>query len=211
MSRIAFAARIVEIVVVFAPIVTFAGAQETTNLAARLDRSTYVAVSAIVDSARGAGLPTQPLLDKALEGAAKGSDGAKIVLAVQQLSVRLGSARNGLGPGATPDEIRAAAGAIEAGVSIRDLARLRSAAGRRPVTMPLAVLTDLIARAVSVPTATDLVLQLTRSGIRDGDFALFQRNVRADIDRGADPTAAATTRARGLVVRTTGSRPAPIQ
>ena len=203
-ARIALAA-----VSVIAPA---AFAQESTTLAARLDKPTYAAVSAIVDSARVAKIPTKPLLDKAFEGAAKGSDGPKIIVAVQQLSVRLTSAKRGLGAGTTPDEIRAAATAIEAGVDVRDLARLRSASGKRPVTMPLAVLTDLIARNVPIPTATDLVLQLARSGIRDGDLSLFQRNVRADIDRGADPTVAATTRVRGLVARTTAAgKPAPSQ
>jgi hypothetical protein len=177
----------------------YASAQDTTALAARLDRSTYTAVSAIVDSARAAKLPTKPLFDKALEGAAKGSDGPTIVVAVQQRWVNMGSAKSGLGASASSDEIRAAVSALEAGVSVRDLARLRAAAARRPVTMPLAVLTDLIARSVPAPTAIDLVLQLARSGVRDSDLALFQRNVRADIDRGADPAAAATTRARGLV------------
>jgi len=37
--------------------------------------------------------------------------------------------------------------------------------------------------------------------VKDSDLALFQRNVRADVDQGADPTVAATTRARGLVAR----------
>jgi hypothetical protein len=46
---------------------------------------------------------------------------------------------------------------------------------------------------------------MARSGIRDQDLTLFQRNVRADIDHGADPTAAATTRARGLVLRTSNA------
>lgn len=190
-----------------------ARAQDTASLVTRLDKSTYTAVTAIVDSARSARLPTRPLLDKALEGAAKGSDGAKIVVAVKQLAVRMGSAKDGLGPKSNPDEIRAAVSALDAGVSVRDLARLRSAAGKRSVTMPLAVLTDLIARTIPVPTATDIVLQLTRSGIRDTDLSLFQRNVRADIDRGAEPTAAATTRARGLVAKTAarGSKPAPTQ
>ena len=56
------------------------------------------------------------------------------------------------------DEIKAAAGALEAGVSDRDLARAAAAAGKRPVTMPLAVLTDLIGRAgAESPTATNLV------------------------------------------------------
>ena len=190
-----------------------AHAQDTTTLAGRLDKPTYAAVSAIVDSARVAKLPTRPLFDKALEGAAKGSDGPKIVVAVKQLAVRMSSAKDGLGAKASPDEIRAAATAIEAGVSVHDLARVRSAAGKRSVTMPLAVLTDLIARTVPVPTATDIVLQLARSGVRDADLSLFQRNVRADIDRGADPTAAATTRARGLVTKPApnGGKPAPSQ
>jgi hypothetical protein len=190
-----------------------AHAQDTATLAGRLDKSTYTAVSAIVDSARIAKLPTRPLFDKALEGVAKGSDGPKIVVAVKQLAARMSSAKEGLGANANSDEIRAAASAIEAGVSVRDLARVRSAAGKRSVTMPLAVLTDLIARGVPIPTATDIVLQLSRSGVRDTELSLFQRNVRADIDRGADPTAAATTRARGLVAKPTpnGGKPAPSQ
>jgi hypothetical protein len=178
-------------------------AAQDSRLAARLDKPTFEAVNAIIDSARVAKLPTAPLVDKALEGAAKGSEGTKIIVAVHQLSGRLGSAKRVLGPGATADEIKAAAGAIDVGVSQRDLARLRGVSGKRPVTMPLAVLTDLIGREVPIPTATDLVVQLARSGVKDSDLALFQRNVRTDIDRGADPTVAATTRARGLVLRTT--------
>ena len=180
-------------------------AAQDARLAARLDKATFSAVNAIVDSARVAKLPTAPLVDKALEGAARGSDGGKIVTAVHQLSVRMAASKRVLGATASADEIKAAAAAIDAGVSERDLARIRGASGKRPVTMPLAVLTDLIGRNVPVPTATDIVLQLSRSGVKDSDFALFQRNVRADIDRGADPSAAATTRARGLVARSGSS------
>jgi hypothetical protein len=177
-----------------------ADAAQDARLAARLDKETFTAVNAIVDSARVSKLPTAPLVDKALEGAAKGSDGGKIVFAVRQLSMRMGTARKVLGA-ASSDEIKAAATALDAGVSERDLGRVKSATGKRPVTMPLAVLADLIGRDIAIPTATNLVLQLARSGVKDTDLALFQRNVRADIDRGADPTAAATTRARGLVLR----------
>ncbi|HEV8215364.1 MAG TPA: hypothetical protein VGP95_06005 [Gemmatimonadaceae bacterium] len=184
---------------------------QDTRLAQRLDKPTYVAVNAIVDSARLAKLPTAPLVDKALEGAAKGSDGQKIVLAVHQLSVRMTSARRVLGTTSSPDEIKAAATALDNGVSERDLERVKSAAGKRPVTMPLAVLTDLIGRQVPIATATSLVVQLAKSGVKDPDLALFQRNVRADIDRGADPTVAATTRARGLVARGTPPATKPAQ
>jgi hypothetical protein len=184
---------------------------QDARLSERLDKPTLIAVSAIVDSARVAKLPTAPLVDKALEGAAKGSDGQKIVVAVRQLSKQMGSAKRVLGSNATPDEIKAAATALAAGVSERDLARLRSASGKRPLTMPLAVLTDLIVREVPVGTATGLVVQLARSGVKDQELALFQRNVRTDIDRGADPSVAATTRARGLVLRSTGSGSKPSQ
>lgn len=172
------------------------------RLAARLDKSTLLAVNAVIDSARVAKLPTAPLVDKALEGAARGSEGGRIVNAVHQLSVRMTTARGVLGTSASADEIKVAAAALDAGVGERDLARLHSASGKRPVTMPLAVLTDLIGRSVPIPTATNVVLQLARAGAKDADLALFQRNVRADIDRGADPSAAATTRARGFVGRT---------
>jgi hypothetical protein len=183
-------------------------AAQDTRLEARLDKPTFAAVNAIVDSARHAKLPTAPLVNKALEGAAKGFDGAKIASAVHQTMVRMGSARRMLGPNATADEIKAGSTALDAGVAARDLARLRAASGKRSVTMPLTVLTDLIGRQVPIPTATNLVLQLARSGVKDSELTLFQRNVRADIDHGADPAAAATTRARGLVLRgPTGGRP----
>ena len=181
------------------------------RLKARLDGPTFVAVSAIVDSARVAKLPTAPLVDKALEGAAKGSDGAKIVVAVKQLSLRMGSAKRALGSGASADEIKSAAGAMDSGVSLRDLARLRAAAGRRPMTMPLAVVSDLIGQSIPIPTATDLVLQLVKSRVTDRDLSLLQRNVRTDVERGADPTVAATTRVRGLLVRSTAAPTRPTE
>ena len=83
---------------------------------------------------------------------------------------------------------------------------MKAAGGKRPVTMALAVLTDLIGRQIEVTAATNLVIQLEKSGVKDTEFAMFQRNVRADIDHGADPTVAAQTRARGLLQRgaTTG-------
>lgn len=180
-------------------------AGQDPRLAARLDPQTNVVVGAIIDSARTAKLPTAPLTDKALEGWAKGGDGTKIILAVRQLSVRLAHARTMLGTTSSADEIKAGAGALDAGVSARDLARLRTAAGKRSVTLPLAVLTDLVGRDVPVATATNLVVSLARSHVVDSDLTLFQRNVRLDIERGADPSTAASTRARGLILRTNTS------
>ena len=149
-------------------------------------------------------LPTAPLVDKALEGAAKGSDGAKIVVR-RSPTVRadgLGQAR--LGSSADPEEIKAAADALDAGVSARDLARLQAASGKRPLTMPLAVLSDLIGRTFRWQRRPISSSNWRVPALKDAELALFQRNVRADIDHGADPTVAATTRARGLVLSVDG-------
>jgi hypothetical protein len=173
---------------------------QDVRLATRLDAATNTAVTAIVDSARAARLPTAPLVNKALEGAAKGSEGAKIVIAVRQLAERMSASREVLGSGSTPDEISAAAIALDAGISARDLALLRSAAGKRSLTLPLAVLTDLVERNVPIPTATNLMVSLARSGASDTELTLFRRNVRFDIERGADPSTAALTRARGVML-----------
>jgi hypothetical protein len=176
----------------------------------RLDPTTRVAVAAVVDSAKKTRLPTEPLVDKALEGAQRGADGGRIVTAVKGLYAELRTARAALGSGASADEISAGANALHAGVPMRYLAQLRSAsqhAGRPRATLPLAVTTDLVGRGVPAATATEVVLSLARAGLRDADYSVFQRNVRLDIEHGADAAAAAQTRARGAAVR--GGRASP--
>jgi len=173
----------------------------------RLDSTTRIIVAAVVDSARRTRLPTEPLVDKALEGAQKGADGNRIVTAVRGLYAELRSARAALGTGAAADEINAGANALHGGMPMRTLSQLRSVsqhAGRARVTLPLTVYTDLIARAVPPPVASDVVLSLARAGLRDGDYAMFQRNVRLDIENGADAATAAQTRARGAALRNVG-------
>lgn len=169
----------------------------------RLEPATRVAVAALVDSARKTHLPAEPLIDKALEGEKKGADGGRIVIAVRGLYAELRSARAALGSSAGVDEINAGANALHAGLPMRNLAQLRSAslhAGRARVTMPLTVATDLIARGVPVAVASDVVLSLARAGLRDADYTMFQRNVRLDIENGADAATAAQTRARGAML-----------
>jgi len=174
---------------------------------ARLDSTTRVVVAAVVDSAKKARLPTEPLVDKALEGAQKGADGGRIVTAVRGLYAEIRSARAALGTGAATEEIIAGANAIHAGMPMHTLSQLRSVsqhAGRARVTLPLTVYTDLTARGVPAAVASDVVLSLARAGLRNGDYAMFQRNVRLDIENGADAATAAQTRARGAALHNAG-------
>ncbi|HVA57829.1 MAG TPA: hypothetical protein VNF92_08060 [Gemmatimonadaceae bacterium] len=186
---------------------TAASAQRSqlARLDSALDPATRVAVLAVVDSARVARLPADALINKALEGAGKRADGPRIVAAVRALAGEMRVARGALGTGSRPDEITAGAHALHAGVAPAQLTRVRRSGVGRELSTPLMVLTDLVARGVPPATASSVVIMLERAGLRDADFTAYQRSVRQDIESGAAPAVAATTRARGASLRGRGS------
>ena len=154
----------------------------------RLDPNTRATVVAIVDSARSIGLPSEPLVQRALEGTTKGAAGERIVLAVRRLAGDLGTVRAALGNSSTPPELEAAVAALRAGASTQLLAKLR-AARRPPLTMALAVLA-LAPRA------------------RDADLVEFRRAVERDIALGAPPAAATSIRVNAGANTLTDAGPA---
>ena len=158
----------------------------------RLDPDTRASVTAIVDSAHGAGLPTEPLVQRALEGATKGAAGARIVTAVRRLAGDLGTARSALGARAATSELEAGVAALRAGASTQVLANLRTAR-RGPLTMALSVLADLVASGVPADSAAAAVLALAPKA-RDADLVEFRRAVERDIALGAPPGAATSVR-----------------
>ena len=172
----------------------------------RLDEATRPIVVALIDSARAVGLPVNPLVERALEGAIKGAPGATIASAVRRLAAELGRARDALGPGASPAELDAGAAALRAGAGPDVLTRLRRARGHRPVTMALAVLTDLVARGVPIDSAAKAVLTLAAKA-RDEDLVDFRRAVEHDIAIGAPPAAAASVRVNAAAREMRPGRP----
>ncbi|HSJ64993.1 MAG TPA: hypothetical protein VK922_13965, partial [Gemmatimonadaceae bacterium] len=144
---------------VVALVVTPAADAQDARLRDRLDPATATRVSAILDSARMTGLPTRPLVSKALEGASKGAPGPRIVAAVSRLAGELRVARDVLGP-ATESELDAAASALILGVRRTDLAAVRGARSGERLTVPLAVLADLVAYGVPADAATQAVVRL---------------------------------------------------
>ncbi len=174
-------------------------AAQDARLGSRLDPATAAEVSAIVSSARASGLPTEPLVDRALEGASKGAPGNRIVAAVRVLARDLTASRAALGAGATEGEVTAGAGALRAGADARLLTRLRAARPQAvPVTIPLGVLADLVGRGVPADTAARAVLALAQGGATDEDFVALRRNVERDIRAGAPAATAAALRSRGM-------------
>ncbi len=176
-----------------------AAGQQTDPRLERLDAATRPAVAALVDSAGRALLPTEPLVQRALEGATKRASGELIVAAVRRFAVELGHARDALGSTASPAELSAGAAALRAGASPTVLARLRQAR-REPLTMPLAVLADLVASGVPVDSAAAAVLALAARA-RDVDLVEFRRAVERDIALGAPPAAATAAAATAADMR----------
>lgn len=176
---------------------------QTERLAGRLPEPTRAAVAALADSMREAGVPADPLVNKALEGVSKGADGARILAAVRALASDLTRARAALGTAATEAELVAGAAALRAGASPAFLTRLRREA-RGPLVQPLAVMADLVARGVPADTATQSVLALVRAGVHDADLVAFRQSVERDIALGAAAGAAADARLTGVAGIGTG-------
>ncbi|AHG92076.1 hypothetical protein J421_4539 [Gemmatirosa kalamazoonensis] len=161
------------------------------RLEGRLDKHTLPTVERIVDSAFARGIPAEPLVDRALEGAAKGAPGEAIIREVRKLVVDLAIAREKLGPQSFAGELSAAAMALRGGVDPDVLARLRRERPGQPVSVPLGVLSGLIANGVPVSTATESIFALTKNGIADEQLVAFRRDVERDVGMGAAPAAAA--------------------
>jgi hypothetical protein len=165
-----------------------AAAAQDSRLIERLDTATAASVQQVVDSARSAGLPTEPLVQKALEGGTLGASGERIVAAVEALHGQLGRARDALGENANDAELTAAAGALRAGLPPTALRRLQSLRSGQPLVVPIAVLTDLVAEGVPPEQATRSVLDLARDGRPDDEFVALRRQVQIQRRGGAaDP------------------------
>lgn len=151
---------------------------QDARLAERLDAGTAASVQQLVDSAERAGLPTEPLVQKALEGGTLGASGERIVAAVEALHGQLGRARAALGGDVTEGELTVAAGALRAGLEPTALRRLQSLRSGQPLVVPIAVLTDLVAEGVPPELATRSVLDLARNGRPDDEFVALRRQLQ---------------------------------
>jgi len=182
-----------------------AGAQQAarddaplTRLERSVDAETYRSIAQVIDAARRRGLPVDPLVDRALEGAMKRAPAARIRAAVSALAQRLEVARDMLAPAPTPADIAAGAGALGVGVPRETLRAIRSVQPDRPIAVPLGVLTELVARRVPVDRAATLVVELLRGGATPTQLVGLSEDVQRDIAAGIEPGAAFDLRTRGV-------------
>lgn len=175
-------------------------AAQGSRLDDRVNARTRAGVQPIVDSARVAGLPVEPLIDKTLEGTMKGADPARIVGAVRALFQRLAAARAALGPETGEPDLVAAAGALSVGVTPSALARLRDASGGASLATPFVVLSDLVARGVPADTASAALVALASRGATEEAYLALRGDIARAIAAGAPPAVATSVRAAGGLV-----------
>lgn len=168
------------------------------RLDGKLDVETQAVVFRTLDSARTRGLPMEPLVDKALEGATKKAAGSRIQAAVSSLLGRLEAARDALAPNPTPRDITAGADALAYGATREALKAMRAIRPNESVAVPLGVLTQLVASGVPVGRATRVVADLLRRGARDEQLIALNDDVRSYVAAGASPEVALDVRTRGL-------------
>ena len=180
------------------PLRLWAQDARTARLDGKLDVETQAVVLRTLDSARTRGLPMEPLVDKALEGATKKAAGPRIQAAVSSLLGRLEAARDALLPNPTPRDITAGADALAFGATREALKAMRAIRPNESVAVPLGVLTQLVASGVPVGRATRVVADLMRRGAKDEQLIALNDDVRSYVAAGASPEVALDVRTRGL-------------
>ena len=117
-------------------------------------------IEARIAVARSAGLPVEPLLDKAVEGIAKNVPAPLIAGAIDQLGDDLGRAQELLGNGVppAPADVAAVADAMRRGVPEAAIQELAESAGPEdPVALAVHTLGDLMDRGVPVDQAVSVL------------------------------------------------------
>lgn len=176
-----------------------AGAQQEARVSAIRDDATRSVVVEQLSLAKEHGVPTEPLLSKALEGVAKKASSASIRAAMDNLQKRLRKANDLLAPSASVDELSAGADALYVGVHDKTLKQMRQAAPRRSIAVELGVLTELVARQVPEAKASKMVLDLMARGATGAQLTALNSAVQNDVAAGLTPEAALDRHGRGIM------------
>lgn len=154
-------------------------ADPLANARAALPADLLSGLERTIADASTRGLPTTPLVDKALEGAAKGVPADRILIVIHQLVRDLAHARALIGDASATD-VTAVADGLRRGVPEDAVRALQSASGHsQPIAVAVHTLADLLDRGVPVDNALD-VLGAWRS---QGASASSLRELPAAVER----------------------------
>jgi hypothetical protein len=207
------------IAIVALPLALLSMQQETAiaqRLAGRVSPQIASLVEQLGTAAAARGLPIDPLIQKAIEGSAKGVSPDRVAAAVRVVAMQLDTAaaalRDGSGGGELASDtiaIAAAEFAITAGLGRSDITALaRTGANATALTVGLRVAGTLA--ALGVPAADDIGLVSVElsSGEPASTLLSLPARVQAEIAKGVTPAQAAAGLARAAAAQA-GHGPPP--
>ncbi len=171
------------------PFATDTASAQDSRLSSRFSQPVAGRMASLIEAAGQEGLPTEPLVLRALEGGAKNVAVERILDALGRLRGALRTAKVTLGGSATTVELTTAAAALQAGVPETRLAELHRLRGSLSVTAPLGAYLDLVARGAEPERAWTHVAALARRRAVDADFVRLKPR---DIDNGPARTRASS-------------------
>jgi len=197
--------RIIGIAVTLVLGTTLSGGLRAQDVQARLDQrvapEVQRAVRSIAADAAAHGLPVDPLVQKAIEGAAKRVPGDRVIAAVRALAARLAEAMAAVREAgvAAPsgDVVEGGADALNAGLSTRQVSDLvRVSRPPYDPALTLRVAATLAALGVPAKQTLQLVQGVISAGRSPGDLLGLPGQVQAGVAHGATPAQAAAGLAR---------------
>jgi len=178
------------------------GAQDVAaRLDGRVPPEAQRAVRGIAADAAARGLPVEPLVQKAIEGGAKGVPADRVIAAVRALAGRLGEAMAAMHEAgvAAPsgDVVEGGADALNAGLSggqVRELMRMSHPPYDPALTLRVAA--TLAALGVPAKQTVQLLAGMISAGRSLGDLLSLPGQVQTGVAHGATPAQAAAGLAR---------------
>ena len=143
------------------------------RLAGRVPAAALPAIDSIIATAVAESLPTEPLVQKALEGGAKNVPADRLVNGVRRGLLQLRAARVIVAravPGQAPPEghVAAVSAALARGLPAPIVERLLTVAPNEAPGPALHAAADLIAHRFDPDSAADLLVDAHNKGLRDG-------------------------------------------
>lgn len=204
------------------------------RLEGRVPAASIGAIDSLVQLAAAENLPTEPLVQKAIEGGAKRVSGDRILKAVvlnldQYRQAKALLARAGDTPPVTPGEVAAVVSARKRGLTVPIVERIVAAVPDEWRGSALHAVADLVGHRFDPDSAADLILEAIRQGMRsarllDVSSAAIQETQRGrtrteallaireelpNVPAAAAPARAAVQRARRPVAVTNREPAAP--
>jgi len=179
------------------------GAQDAgARLDGRVPPEVRRAVQDIAADAAARGLPTEPLVQKAIEGGAKRVPAERLIAAVRALAARLAEATDAARAGglATPqaDVVEGGADGLSAGLATGQVSELvRASHTPYDAALVLRVAATLAALGVPPKQTVQLVEGLMKDGRSATDLLGLPGEVQAQVAGGETPTQAAEGAAHG--------------